>query len=70
MSDLDLVWISHVHADHHLGLLSLLQGRPEGRPLLVVAPMAMRAWLREAASSLDGVGAYRLVTLTLTQPYP
>ena len=52
-----------MHADHHLGLLSLLQGRPEGRPLLVVAPMAMRAWLREAASSLDGVGAHRSLTL-------
>ena len=25
VSELDLVWISHMHADHHLGLLSLLQ---------------------------------------------
>ena len=41
------------------------QGRPEDRPLLVVAPMAMRAWLREAASSLDGVGAHRSLTLAL-----
>ena len=26
-----------------------------------MAPLAMRTWLREAASSLDGVGAYRFV---------
>ena len=52
---LKLVWISHMHADHHLGVLRLLSARNALRaqhrsaqvapPLLVVAPAALGRWL-------------------------
>ena len=52
---LQLVWISHMHADHHLGLLALLERRTAlapGRPLLVVGLHALLGWLRAAATAL------------------
>ena len=48
---LRMVYISHMHADHHLGLCKILGGRQrvcEGaEPLLVVGPRALGIWLRE-----------------------
>jgi ribonuclease Z len=32
------VWISHPHADHHLGLIRLLQERKSSDPLILIAP--------------------------------
>ena len=48
---LSMVWISHHHADHHLGLLRLLSAAHEVRgpsapPLLVVGPRAVGTFLR------------------------
>uniref|UniRef100_A0A8D1YA45 Zinc phosphodiesterase ELAC protein 2 n=1 Tax=Sus scrofa TaxID=9823 RepID=A0A8D1YA45_PIG len=49
------VFVSHLHADHHTGLLNILLqreralaslGRPL-RPLLVVAPTQLRTWLQQ-----------------------
>ncbi|RKO99241.1 hypothetical protein CXG81DRAFT_27991 [Caulochytrium protostelioides] len=58
--------VSHMHADHHLGLLSvlkqLLHHAPTTSPplpILVVAPSAYYAWL-ETATSLDACLAGRL----------
>ncbi|KAH9253588.1 hypothetical protein BASA81_008424 [Batrachochytrium salamandrivorans] len=47
------VWISHIHADHHLGLLSILAER-KGKPLIVVGPQALNYFLREYAESQSG----------------
>jgi len=53
-----LVWISHMHADHHLGLLRVLShraaacraaGLPEER-LTVVGPPPLSKWLKTYAS--------------------
>ncbi|KAG1694250.1 hypothetical protein DVH05_021602 [Phytophthora capsici] len=47
---LKCVWISHNHADHHLGLLRLLSHRPDDsntEPLLVIGPTPLRFWLDE-----------------------
>jgi len=43
------VWISHPHADHHLGLLRLLSDRRQvtGDPLLLIAPTSMLFFLQE-----------------------
>ena len=43
------VWISHPHADHHLGLLRLLseRGQLTGHPLLLIAPPSLLSFLRE-----------------------
>ena len=50
MLQLAIVWISHMHADHHLGLLHLLEQRaalkPDGPPLLVIGPQALRRWMK------------------------
>ncbi|KAM3577138.1 hypothetical protein VYU27_001055 [Nannochloropsis oceanica] len=56
--NLKAIWISHPHADHHLGLMKVLVARrraaaslflPGGVPfpLLVLAPRPLLAWLRE-----------------------
>ncbi|CAJ1907227.1 unnamed protein product [Cylindrotheca closterium] len=43
------VWISHPHADHHLGLLRLLSDRNQvtDDPLLLIAPTSMLSFLLE-----------------------
>ena len=56
--NLKAIWISHPHADHHLGLMKVLVARrqaaarlslPGGEPpsLLVLVPRPLLAWLRE-----------------------
>lgn len=53
------IWISHPHADHHLGLLRLLAERaalnmpPETPPLLIMAPACVGRWIAEY-SGVDG----------------
>uniref|UniRef100_A0A6U2E235 ribonuclease Z n=1 Tax=Hemiselmis andersenii TaxID=464988 RepID=A0A6U2E235_HEMAN len=55
---LKCVWISHMHADHHLGLLRVLSHRAqaarragrEGERLTVVGPPPLSKWLRTYAS--------------------
>jgi len=52
---LSLVWISHIHADHHVGLPALLAARtrllgPECPPLLVIGPRPLRRALGSYAA--------------------
>ncbi|KAB0367681.1 hypothetical protein FD755_021005 [Muntiacus reevesi] len=55
LGSLAAVFVSHLHADHHTGLLNILLQRERalaslGRPchpLLVVAPTQLRAWLQQ-----------------------
>ncbi|KAF4143300.1 Beta-lactamase superfamily domain [Phytophthora infestans] len=49
---LKCVWISHNHADHHLGLLRLLSARASTveEPLLVIGPTSLQFWLDEYAA--------------------
>ena len=52
---LSLVWISHIHADHHVGLPALLAARtrllgPDCPPLLVVGPRPLRRALGSYAA--------------------
>ena len=59
-----LVWISHMHADHHLGLIALLEARTAllpSSPLLVVGPAALQNWLRAAAAALHVPIAFHFV---------
>ena len=56
LSNLVAVYLSHLHADHHLGLFGLLQGRQfsleqlpagvEHKPILLIAPHQILYWLR------------------------
>lgn len=42
------VFVSHIHADHHLGLLRLILARENtAEPLLIVGPSVLGKWLRE-----------------------
>lgn len=53
VAHLHLVWISHIHADHHAGLVRILAARKAARkaldlpaqPLVVVAPRLLRRFL-------------------------
>ena len=46
-----MVWISHKHADHHLGLCLLLAKRPsECDPLAIVCPAPIISWLAEVSA--------------------
>ncbi|KDO32916.1 hypothetical protein SPRG_02608 [Saprolegnia parasitica CBS 223.65] len=48
LTNLHVVWISHNHADHHLGLVRLLSRRPiELPPLAIVGPPHVLNWLRD-----------------------
>ncbi|XP_066120355.1 LOW QUALITY PROTEIN: zinc phosphodiesterase ELAC protein 2 [Saccopteryx bilineata] len=55
LSTLAAVFVSHLHADHHTGLLQVLLQRERAlaalgepfRPLLVVAPTQLRPWLQQ-----------------------
>jgi len=51
------VWISHMHADHHLGLLHILSKRislKAERPLVVIGPSKLRAWLASYSEIIGG----------------
>jgi ribonuclease Z len=41
------VWISHPHADHHLGIIRLLQDRRSGDPLILIAPPPLFRFLED-----------------------
>ncbi|KAK1936944.1 Ribonuclease Z [Phytophthora citrophthora] len=62
---LKCIWISHNHADHHLGLLRVLSHRPDDsntEPLLVIGPTPLRFWLDEYAEQDPTVrGKYTFV---------
>lgn len=49
MKSIQAVWVSHPHADHHLGLLRLLEERNSltNVPLLLIAPNSMKRFLLE-----------------------
>ncbi|KAK2075685.1 hypothetical protein QBZ16_001793 [Prototheca wickerhamii] len=67
------VWISHVHADHHVGLLSVLSARQAALksldpaqthdPLIVIAPRTLRRAIAVYASLLPGSDAAALAAL-------
>lgn len=48
--NLKAVYISHLHADHHIGLIGVLQERrrilgANGEPVLLLAPVQIASWL-------------------------
>jgi ribonuclease Z len=49
-NEIRAVWISHPHADHHLGLLRVLKDRPSAEPLLLIAPTPVFRFLNEYAT--------------------
>lgn len=63
LTRLDCVFISHLHADHHLGLVKVLKERQSAfetlgipyKHLLVVAPRFMVPWMARCSRAFDSV---------------
>lgn len=48
LNRIQAVWVSHPHADHHLGILRLLSERgPKEEPLILIAPSSLFDFLSE-----------------------
>ncbi|ORY95213.1 beta-lactamase-like protein [Syncephalastrum racemosum] len=41
------IFVSHLHADHHLGVIQLLRRHRQEKPVHVIAPRVFENWLRE-----------------------
>lgn len=67
LQELELLYISHLHADHHLGCLSVIQEwmrvNPTDRQLVVAAPLNMRLFLRDWAA-VDSAGGLDLARIS------
>lgn len=53
LDSINAVWISHPHADHHLGLLRLLKDRRSTEPILLIAPTPLFVFLEEYSVAID-----------------
>ncbi|KAI0480185.1 hypothetical protein GGR56DRAFT_624947 [Xylariaceae sp. FL0804] len=76
LRDLKLIWISHLHADHHLGTVSVIKAWHEetsksdpSAELRVASHSNMIDWLREYAS-VEEFGHGRLVFTEFGKPHP
>lgn len=65
--DLKVIFISHLHADHHLGLVMILTARHRaqgasvvGEAITIVGPKLLELWLEEY-SSCEPLGNYHFV---------
>ncbi|KAI0870360.1 hypothetical protein GGS24DRAFT_109820 [Hypoxylon argillaceum] len=73
LQDLKVIWISHLHADHHLGTVSVIKSWHEetmksnpSAQLMVVSHGHMIEWLREY-SDVENFGFERLVTVGINK---
>eukprot|EP00474_Spongospora_subterranea_P005697 CRZ06155.1 hypothetical protein [Spongospora subterranea] len=55
MASLRVVWISHKHADHHVGLLNVLRSRRQhtANDVTVIAPSTVLEWMRSFVANAD-----------------
>lgn len=66
LSNLVGVYISHLHADHHIGLIGLLQGRQhaiertrsDAGPVWLIAPHQINFWLKTYHQSFERIRQY------------
>ncbi|KAI9829945.1 MAG: hypothetical protein M1819_005917 [Sarea resinae] len=83
LRDLKMIWISHLHADHHLGTVSVIKawyqehygqrsaesGSEEKKRLFVVSDRAMINWLDEYAS-VESYGHDKLMAMSVENAVP
>lgn len=53
LENIKVVWLSHPHADHHLGLLTLLHLRQASDQIVLIAPLPILRFLEEYAAAVD-----------------
>lgn len=60
LSTLRFVFISHYHADHHLGLIEIMRQRRvcKEEPLLIVGPPQIRTWLEHFCRTFEDLSAH------------
>ncbi len=78
VSRVKVIWISHMHADHHLGAIRLLllhrhlhdrSPRQEGYvPIVVIAPWFYESWLKEYSSNVEPLYYTLVNSATITSP--
>lgn len=75
LRDLKVIWISHLHADHHLGTVSVIKAWHDetreaestaSRKLIVASDTGMIKWLSEYAE-VEDYGHERLYTLSMNE---
>lgn len=51
------IFVSHIHADHHLGLIRILKARHEvtHEPVLLIGPQAIQDWLKDYSDTYEDV---------------
>ena len=79
LTELKAIYISHLHADHHLGLINVLKARAEAfealnlpfKPVILFAPHQILFWLKVYHMNFEKIRSlYRLVpNITLTADY-
>ncbi|KAK5637351.1 hypothetical protein RRF57_013063 [Xylaria bambusicola] len=76
LRDLKVIWISHLHADHHLGTTSVIKAWHEetmksdpSKRLVLASHFHMIDWLREYAD-VESFGFDRLVNIPFTRAIP
>lgn len=79
LTELKAIYISHLHADHHLGLINILKARAEAfdalnipfKPVILFAPHQILFWLRIFHKNFEKIRPlYFLVpNITLTSDY-
>jgi len=65
LPNIRMIFVSHIHADHHLGMINILStmaitGRKSDNPLYIVAPEKFNIWLEEYANIQD-IGLHRFI---------
>jgi len=66
LRQLQAIYVSHLHADHHIGLIGLLRERrqlePKAEPLILLAPRQIEPWLDFYNRQIETIeDAYTLV---------
>lgn len=67
LRNLKIIWISHLHADHHLGIVKLLKIRRKFSPnfkIIIIGPEVLNKYLREFSACCGDEYDYEFVLIS------